>query len=228
VTSSPLALSASITIWVTAVLIWPSLGLYVGFSAWPVSGGQADRRQMLIRESELIQEELLEHEKTASDLKDQRADVETAWRRYLEVRRESTAQKREEIERLVDEQSREIQKQQDGIRRILSVSPYGAFKEALGNVCGTGIEEYETFLEAARRYDKEVFTPASFKYLENSKPWLRLANSPEAFQIQNFQYFKPSLSQRLEDSAGPLTVIVIEILVLVTFALWKFERLDVR
>jgi ABC-2 type transport system permease protein len=228
VTSSSLALSASITIWVAAVLIWPSLGLYVGFSAWPVSLGQADQRQMLLKESELIQAELIEHEKMALDLKARNAGVESAWHRYLEVRREWTERKREEIERLVEEQSSEVWRRQAAIRHILSISPYGAFKEVLGNVCGTGFEEYESFLESARRYDKDVFMPASFKYLENSKPWVRRASGSEEFQIQHFQHVKPSLARRLEDSAGPLSLIIVEILLLGTFALWKFERLDVR
>src|SRR5262249_7250099 len=153
------------------------------YSAKPAPPPEAFQRAMASKERELIQEELAEHRRTAADLKAQQVGVEAAWRRYLELRRRWIERRNEEIERLVSERKKQIRDQQTFVRRISLFSPYVAFKEALGSLCGTGLESYDEFLVAVERYRQQEFIPKGLDLRSRQKPWLDAAKPDDHLQL---------------------------------------------
>lgn len=225
---SSVALALSLVVWVSVVLIWPSLAPYLASSVWPVPPRQAARRHLLAKEAYLIQEELSEHRKAAAELKASHADVDVAWQRYVEIKRRWSERKREELGRLVADRQRQIWHQQKGALSLLLISPYGAFKVALGTVCGTGLEDYQLFLNSAERYEMEEFTPASFEALTREKPWITKGADAQKFQPQPFQAPSLSLKERLKGITLPVGLLIFEIGVLTALGLFTFDRYDVR
>jgi len=102
------------------------------------------------------------------------------------------------------------------------------FKEALGDLCGTGTNQYQAFLASARSYDRQEFTRASFESFARQKPWIKESNGVQEFRIQPFQMRNPSLTERLQRIALPFAYVAIEIGVLLIFGLVSFARYDVR
>jgi len=226
---SPLvSLSLCATIWMVTVLIWPSLGPHIASSFKTVSTWEAAQRDISLKERELIQAELAEQKKTAADLKAQNVGVESAWRQYLELRRRWMERRNVEIGRLVEERKRQIRDQQFFARRILAFSPYVAFKETLGSLCGTGLESHDEFLAAVERYGQQEFLPASFDLLSRQKPWLNGAKPDDRVQLRPLQTPPPALSERLAAAAWPLSVLIAEIIILLMVGIIGFERYDVR
>jgi hypothetical protein len=72
-----------------------------------------------------------------------------------------------------------------------------------------------------------VFVPAAFKFQAERKPWLRSRTGP-ALVIDPFQRPVMPLRERLESAALAISLLVAESLVLVSLALLRFERYDVR
>jgi len=225
---SLVSLSLSASIWIVATLIWPSFGLYMASSFKTLSTREAAQRDIVVVERELIRAEIDEQRKTAADLKAQKVRVESAWQRYLELRRRWMERRNEEIGRLVKERKKQIRDQQLFARRILSFSPYVAFKEVLGSLCGTGLESQDEFLASVERFGEQEFLPASFDLLSRQKPWLDTAKPDSRIQLLPLQVPSPTLSRRLAAAAWPLGILIAEMSLLMVVGVFSFERYDVR
>jgi len=228
VRSSLVSLAISTSIWIIAVLILPSLGPYIASSFKMVSTFEAAQRDIDLKEKELMQEELSEHRKIAADLKAQQIGVESAWQRFLELRRRWMERRNEEIGRLVKERKKLIRDQQDFARRISLFSPYVAFKVVLGSLCDTGVENYDEFLVAVELYRQQEFLPESFDLLSRQKPWLNAANPDDRLQLRPLQAPSPDLSERQTAAAWPLSILIAEMIILIIVGVLRFERYDVR
>lgn len=216
------------SIWIVLTLIWPILGPYMASSFKPVSVPESARLDVALKEKELILAELAEHRKTAADLKARQVEIEAAWRQYLELRRIWIERRDEEIGRLVRERKRQIRDQQAFAMRISLFSPYVAFKEILSSLCGTGLESYDEFLVAVERYRQQEFIPKEFDSLSRQKPWLNAAGPDDRLQLRALQAPAPTLFGRLAAAAWPLSILVIEMVILVIWGAVSFERYDVR
>lgn len=225
---SLVSLSVSTFIWMISILMLPSLVPYIASSFKKVSTIEAAQREIALKEKELIQEELSEQTKTAADLKAQQIGVESGWQRYLELRRRWMERRNEEIGRLVKERKKLIRDQQDFARRISLFSPYVAFKVILGSLCDTGLESYDEFLVAVERYRQQEFFPASFDLLSRQKPWLNMASQDDRLQLRPLQGPSPALSGRLAAAVWPLSILITEMIILITVGILGFERYDVR
>jgi ABC-2 type transport system permease protein len=227
VRNSSISLFASTSIWIVVILIWPSLGPYIASAVKTVPTSESAQRNIAMKEKELIREELAEQRKTAADLKARQVGVESAWRRYLELRRAWIERRNNEIGGLVKERKSQIRDQQVFARRISLLSPYVAFKEVLGSLCGTGPESYDEFLAAVEQYRQQEFIPKGFDLLSHQKPWLKGANPDDRIQSSPL-HATPTLSGRLADAAWPLGILIAEICLLIMAAIFSLERYDVR
>jgi ABC-type transport system involved in multi-copper enzyme maturation permease subunit len=225
---STVALAVSASIWIGAVLIWPSLVPHIAFLFKPVSTQEAAQREMAFKEKELIQAELVEHRNNATELKSQNAGAETAWQRYLELKRRWLERRNEEIGRLNNEREKHIRSQQLFAKRFLLFSPYGSFKEILGSLCGTGLESYNEFLDSVESYRQQEFLPAGFDLLSRQKPWLDATRTDERIKLRPFQVPSPTLAKRLIAALWPLGLLVTEMIFLTIVCIFSFERYDVR
>jgi hypothetical protein len=209
-------------------LIWPTYGPYIASSSKPAAPPEAFQRDIASKEKELIQEELAEHRKTAAELKAQHVGVEAAWQRYLDLRRRWIERRNEEIGRLVRERKKQFHDQQTFARRISLFSPYVAFKEVLGSLCGTGLESYDEFLASVERYRQQEFIPKGLDLRSRQKPWLNAAHPNDHLQLPPLQTPSPTLSERLAAAALPLSILVAEMILLMMLGFLSFERYDVR
>ncbi|HEY6402023.1 MAG TPA: DUF3526 domain-containing protein, partial [Blastocatellia bacterium] len=225
---SSVSLFVCTSIWIVAILIWPTLGPYMASSFKPVSAPEAAQRDIASKEKELIREELAEHRKTAADLRAQQVGVESAWRRYLELRRKWIERRNEEIGRLVEERKKQVRDQRAFAKLISLFSPYAAFKEVLGGVCGTGLESYDEFLVTVERYRRQEFIPEGFDLRSRHKPWLNSSDPDARLQLSPLQTQSPALSARLAAVAWPLSILIAEMIVLITLSALCFERCDAR
>src|SRR5262245_3857098 len=225
---SSVALAACASIWIGAVLIWPCLVPYIASSFMPVPSREASQREIAFIERELIHAELVEHRKNAAELKAQNVGAESAWQRYLELKRNWVNRRNEEIGRLSAKREKEIYDQQFFARRYLLFSPYGAFKEVLGSICGTGLESYEEFLASVEQYGQHEFLPVSFDMLSRQKPWRNASKPNEGIQLRPFQVPSPTLAERVMAAVWPLGLLVIETVLLTIVCIFSFERYDVR
>lgn len=222
------SLSLCASIWIVVILVWPGFGPYMAASFKAVSTSEAAQREIALKERELIREELVEQRNIAAELKAQNVGVESAWRRYLELRRRWIERRNEEIGLLVRERRLQIRDQQSFARRISLFSPYVAFKEVLGSLCDTGLESYDAFLMAVERYGQQEFLPESFDLLSRQKPWLNATNPDDRLQLRPLQSPAPPLSRRLAASAWPLFILISEMIILMMAGVLSFERYDVR
>ena len=216
------------SIWTVITLIWPILGPYVASSLKPAPVPEAARRDVAAKERELIQAELAEHRKTAADLKARRGEIESAWRQYLELRRVWIERSDEEIGRLIRERKKQIRDQQTFARRISLFSPYTAFREVLSSLCGTGLESYDEFLVAVERYRQQEFIPKGLDLLSRQKPWLSAEDSEERLRLSALQAPSPTLFERLSAAVWPLSILIVEMIILLAWGAISFERYDVR
>jgi len=225
---SSVSLFACASIWIVIILIWPPLGSYLASSSKPVSPPEAFQRDMASKEKELIQAELDEHRKNVADMKAQQVGVEAAWQRYLELRRRWMKVRNEEIGRLVMERKKQVRDQQAFARRISLLSPYAAFKEVLASLCGTGTESYDEFLAAVERYRQQEFIPKGLDLRSRQKPWTSVGNPDDRLQLPPLQTPSPTLSERLAAAAWPLSILIAEMVILMMFGFFSFERYDAR
>jgi ABC-type transport system involved in multi-copper enzyme maturation permease subunit len=216
------------SIWIVITLIWPILGPYMASSLKPVSVPESAWRDVALKERDLIQAELAEHRKTAADLKARRVEIEAAWRQYLELRRIWIERRDEEIGRMAGERKKQIQDQRAFARRISLFSPYLAFKEVLSNLCGTGLESYDELLVAVERYRQQEFIPKGFDSLSRQKPWLNSADPEDRLQLRALHAPSPTLFGRLAAAVWPLSILIIEMIILLAWGAISFERYDVR
>jgi ABC-type transport system involved in multi-copper enzyme maturation permease subunit len=223
---SSVALALSIAIWVATVLIWPTLGPYIAATFWPVPPRQAVQHEMLNKEAELIRQEVSDHKRAAAELKAGNTDVEVAWQRFLEIKRLWIERKKTEIGDLTANRERQIGNQQMRARIILSLSPYGAFTESLGTLCGTGLEGQNLFLDSAEQYEREQFISASFEFLAKEKPWMSSSGTAPRFEIPPFQMPMPSRSERLQGLILPVVFLLLEIGIVLGIRFLKFARYD--
>jgi ABC-type transport system involved in multi-copper enzyme maturation permease subunit len=223
---SSVSLFVCASIWIVIILIWPPLGSYMASSLKPVPPPEAFQRDMASKEKELIQAELAEHRETAAVLKAQQVGVESAWQRYLELRRRWIERRNEEIGRLVSERKEQIRDQQDFAKRISLFSPYVAFKEVLGSICGTGRESYDEFLAAVERYRQQEFIPKGLDLRSRQKPWLNVANLDDQLQLRPLQAPSPTLLERLAMAVWPLSILIAEMTILTMLAFLSFELYD--
>ena len=225
---SSISLFACASIWIVIILIWPTFGPYMASSSKPVAPPEAFQRDLISKEKELIQAEIAEHRKTAADLKAQQAGVEVAWQRYLELRRRWIERRNKEIGRLVGERKGQLRNQRAFARRISLLSPYVAFKEVLGSLCGTGLESYDEFLAAVELYKQQEFIPKGLDLRSRQKPWLNAANPEAPLQLPPLQAPSPTLSQRLTAAVWPLSILTAEMIILTMLGVFSFERYAVR
>jgi ABC-type transport system involved in multi-copper enzyme maturation permease subunit len=225
---SSVSLFACASIWIVIIVIWPTFGPYIASSSKPAPPPEAFQRDIASIEKELIQEELAEHRKTAADLKARQVEVEVAWRQYLELRRRWIERRNEEIGRIVSERKERIQDQQAFARRISLFSPYTAFKEVLGSLCGTGLESYDEFLVEVERCRLQEFIPKGLDLRSRQKPWLLSASPDDRLQLLSLQTPSPTLSKRLAAAAWPLSILIAEMIILLMLGVLSFERYDVR
>jgi ABC-2 type transport system permease protein len=222
------ALGISMGIWVVLVILWPGFGSYIASSIWPVAPRQIAEREWMRKEGELINEEIAAQTQTAKLLEDQRVSVETAWQKHLEMRREWLLRRREEVGRMTADRRKQINRQQQTARLLCVVSPYGAFKESLGTICGTGFTDYNAFLDFVDRFDKEAFIPAMFDSFSKAKPWIKdkVQESPPQLPAAQVPVF--TFAERLKALIMPVGLILLQIVLLIAVSLIKFEAYDVR
>jgi ABC-type transport system involved in multi-copper enzyme maturation permease subunit len=226
---SLVSLTACTSIWIISILIWPSLGPKIASSFEMVSTWEATQRDIALKATELMHEELAEHRKTAADLKAQGVDVESAWQRYLKLKYRWVKRKNEVIGRLVEERKTQIRDQRAIAVHASLLSPYVAFREILGTFCDTGLESYDDFLMAVERYEEQEFLPGSFDLLSRQKPWLNVANQEDdRLQLRPIEVPPPDLFKRLAAAAWPLGILIAELLFLMILGILGFERYDVR
>jgi ABC-type transport system involved in multi-copper enzyme maturation permease subunit len=226
---SETALAISVGISVFTLFIWPSVSPYLASRFWPVTQSRQTAQQRLLdKEGELIEAELASHRQSAADLKERRVDVEEAWRHYNELNLYWVGRKREEIAGLIEIRQREVRQQQMAARNISLASPYGAFKEALASLCGTGLKDYDEFLAAAERYYTEEFTPASLRSYSQERPWSPRSAESGSFNIRPFQMTASSLKERLGDTYLAMGLLIGEIVLLLAVAFLRFDYYDVR
>ena len=225
---SSVSLFLCASVWIVTILIWPSIGPYMASSFKPVSPPEAAQREVVSKEKELIHAELAEHRKTVADLKGRQVGVEFAWQRYLEIRRKWIERRNEEIGRLVEERRKQVRDQRGAARRISLLSPYAAFREVLGNLCGTGLESYDEFLAAVEQYRELEFIPEGFDLRSRQKPWLNATDPDDRLQLRPLQAPSPALYGRLAAAAWPLSILIAEMIVLIVSSVLIFERCDVR
>ena len=221
---SSVALALSISVWVATVVIWPTLGPYIAATFWPVPPRQAVQQEMLNEEAALIRQELADHKSAAAELKAGGADVEEAWRRFLEINRRWTERKKAEIGDLTAARAGQIGDQQTRARTILMLSPYGAFTESMGTLCGTGLEGHNRFLASAERYERDEFLSASFEFMAEEKPWTTGPAAAARFELPPFQMPMPSLSERLKALAMPVAFLLLEIALVLGIRSLRFAR----
>ncbi|PYT03887.1 MAG: hypothetical protein DMF60_17055 [Acidobacteria bacterium] len=222
--SSTVALGASLAIWIVLVVVWPNIGSYIASSIEPVAPAQARRRLLLSKEAELDKAELDDHRKAAAELAALHTPVQVAWQRYLDIHR-SWIEQRGQLVSILEDHKKQIHRQQAIERYLVAISPYGAYKEALGILSGTGVEEHEEFLTSSERYCREKFIDASLKYSAEHKPWTGSAKD-EIFEVPSFEVSTNSLSQRLKSVAPLIAILALETVILIVFSLWKFEDYD--
>ena len=219
---SSVSLALSISIWVATVLIWPTLGPYIAATFWPVPPRQAVQHEMLNKEAGLIREEVSDYKRAAAELKASNTDVEVAWQRFLELKRRWIERKKAEIGDLNANRARQIGNQQMRVRTILSLSPYGAFTESLGTLCGTGLQSHDLFLVSAEQYESEQFISSSFEFLAKEKPWMSRSGTAPPFELPPFQMPMPSLSERLQGLIMPVVFLLLEIGIVLGIRFLKF------
>ena len=228
VKSSSKALGISMGIWVVLVVIWPSFGSYISSMVWPVAPRQIAEREWMQKEGELINEEIAAQTRTAKTLEAQGASVETAWQKHLELRREWLLRRRDEVGRMTADRREQINRQQQTARWLCVVSPYAAFKESLATICGTGFADYNAFLDFVDRFDQEAFIPAMFDSFYKAKPWVegKVNENPPQFPAVQVPAF--TFGERLKGLVLPVSLILLEIIMLIAVSLIKFETYDVR
>lgn len=228
VKDSSMALVLSMGVWVVTVLIWPSVGSYVAATMHPVPPKQVSQREIVAKEAEMIQRELARHKEVAAELSNNKTDVESAWQRYLQLRRQWTELKKHEMDTLTSARQRLLRNQESAQRTILALSPYGAFKETLADICGTGIDDYNSFLTSAEKYAWEEYIPASFETLAKQKPWVASSEASTPPQVPVFEPYSRTMMQRLKVIIPPLITLFIETILLIGIGMFSFERYDVR
>ena len=224
--SSTNSLAVYVSAWVVLVMVWPSLASYLSLSLKPVQARQATQRDLLNKEVELIREELAEHKKQAESLAMQGADVESAWQKYLQLRREWIEKKRAEIGQMAEEQKRRAGDSHALSSVLLAASPYGAFNGALSHLCATGLRDHELFTGAVERYYSEQFVPESLKTLSQEKPWLQASGKSDSFEMPPFEMPPRSLAKRLGEMLLPVGLQVFEAGMLFIISFVKFRRYD--
>jgi ABC-type transport system involved in multi-copper enzyme maturation permease subunit len=228
VKSSSRALGISMGVWVVMVVIWPSFGSYISSLVWPVAPRQVAEREWMQKEGEMIKEEIAAQTRTAKALEDQKTSVETAWQEHLALRREWLLRRREEVGRMTADRRKQVNRQQQTARLLCVVSPYGAFKESIGTICGTGFTDYNAFLDFVDRFDKESFIPAMFDSFSKARPWIKDKGdeSPPQFPAAQVPVF--TFGERLKGMVLPVSLILLEIVMLIAVSIIKFESYDVR
>jgi ABC-2 type transport system permease protein len=222
------ALVASIGIWSLAVLAWPSLAPYIAASLRPAPLRQTAQGEIFAKEAEMIRGELAEHERAASELKAQGRGIQEAWGRYLEIKRRWIEQRRVEINRLGKERDQALEGQRSLAKLLVSVSPYGAFEEASTIICGTDPESYNKFVRQAEQYYVQEFLPASFESISSQRPWAGSSADAPRFEISPFNMPYPSLTERLKDIIGPVSILICEAIALLLIGVFRFERSDMK
>ena len=108
-------------------------------------------------------------------------------------------------------------------------------KDAHGNrtICifrtrRTGLESHDEFLVAVERYRQQEFIPKEFDSLSRQKPWLNAAVPEERLQLHALHAPSPTLFGRLAAAAWPLSILIIEMIILMMWGAISFERYDVR
>lgn len=228
VKQSSIAPAGPVALWVAAVLIWPSLGSYVGSSLFPIPPKQVIQQNMIQTEAKLIEAELAEHRTAATEIKALNLSREDAWHRFVKIKRRWTHRKKAAVGSLAEDRNEKLEARDTFVSALLSISPYGAFREALAAFCGTGLKDYYIFLDSVERYDREEFLPASFQHMAQERPWLDIAKDAHVFEPQPFITQTAPLNDRLIAATSYVGLLAFEIMVLVLFGLVRFRRYDPR
>jgi ABC-type transport system involved in multi-copper enzyme maturation permease subunit len=222
------SLAACAAVWIGAFLIGPSFGVYSASSLKTVAPVETAFREIALKEGDLIQAELLELRKAAVDLKSQNTNVETAWRQYIALRRKWMETRNQQVGALIRERKTQVSDQRRLARMFSLFSPYMAYRKILGNLCETGLENYDDFLSSVERYGHDEFLPASVELLSRRQPWRETALPMERLQLSPLQRSSPSLSQRIAEEGGTYSLLLLEIAIFLSIAIYNFNRYEVR
>jgi ABC-2 type transport system permease protein len=228
VRSSSVALASSMSVWVMAVIIWPSLGPYAAASLRPVPPSQNSRREIYVKESSLVDNELADHRAAAAALKAQNASVEQAWQQYIELKRRWMDRKRVEIGALNKEREILLARQSRLARQITQVSPYGAFRQTMEIMAGTGIDGYNAFHSAVEQYSDQELLPAQIDALALKKPWAGQTENKTDLQPPAFRLSDWTIGGQLKQAAFPIAFLLMEIALAIFISIRKFSRYDPR
>jgi ABC-type transport system involved in multi-copper enzyme maturation permease subunit len=223
---SSVALVSCAMIWAIAVLIWPSLVPYLASYLKPVPTWETLQHEKILKEGELIRDELIDHRRKADELKNN--EIESTWSQYLELRNQWAHKRQEEVEGLIHRQNQRIHEQRRFATILASCSPYETFKETLGSLCGTGLDSYDRFLAAVIQYSQQEFLPASAESLSRKKPWLGPGPQDRRLSLRPFQTPPHSSSRDLAQAVWPFSRLLLEMLLLLAICVFNFERYDVR
>ncbi len=228
VRSSSVALASSMSVWVMAVIIWPSLVPYIAASLRPVPPSQNSRREIYVKEASLVDNELAENRAAAAALKAQNASVEQAWQRYIELKKRWIDRKREEIGALNEERENLLARRMLFARRTMMVSPYGAFKDTMEIMAGTGMDGYNAFHSAVEQYSDQELLPAQINALALKRPWAGQSESRDDLSPAPFQLPSLTIGGQLKQAAFPIAFLLLEIAFAVFISIRKFSRYDPR
>ncbi|HKP14086.1 MAG TPA: ABC transporter permease subunit [Blastocatellia bacterium] len=225
---SSMALAISLAVWVGAILLWPNLSPYLASTWQPVSPGEVHRRRVLAIEAEMIRGELAEHQKVAADLSRHHAGIESAWQQYVAIKRAWDERKLEAINEVNAPRDRQLSQQRRLARDLICLSPYGGLTDIFGNLCATGLTDYEWFIASADRYYTEEFLPAVYHSMDKETPWKPGQPAAALFKPKPFDLPAVSMRQRLTYAIWPLSLIVGETILLIAICLVGIRCYDVR
>jgi ABC-type transport system involved in multi-copper enzyme maturation permease subunit len=223
---SSIALAVATAIWALAVLVWPNLCPVIGSSIGPVPPRQERQRVLLNRVEPLIRDELTDEQEAADELGRSGATVELAWTRYLAIKRQWLDRRQDEISAFTGQYERQVDRQRIGTRSLLCLSPYGAFEEFSGDICGTGIDDYRRFSKAVDQYETQVYGPESLALLAQQKPWLGVGGGQVSSNLTPFHLPPLPWIKQLERSWFPIALLIFELAVLIGVCFWKLNRYE--
>lgn len=225
---SSMALAISLAVWVGAILLWPNLSPYLAAAWQPVSPGEVHRRRVLDIEAEMIRGELAEHQKAAADLSQHHASAASAWQQYVAIKRAWDERRLEALNSVNAPRDRQFSQQQRLTRALICLSPYGGLTDIFGNLCATGLTDYEWFIASADRYYTEEFLPAVYNSMDKETPWKPGQSNAGLFKPRPFDMPAVSMRQRLTYAIWPLSLMVGETLLLIAICLVGIRWYDVR
>jgi len=199
---------ALLFIWAVGVFVIPNLSPDIAKVFYPIPSFVTHTRQMKLKEIDLDRQRREWHEKAALEVIDKRLSQDAAMPLFRDIEaRYITAQKRV-LSGLTEEYRRKVQRQEQIATGIASLSPYVCFTLFTSQLAATDLVSEARFVDAVERFDNEYL----FNY--NDKP--------------TFLYTEPTVSERLESSIIPLSLLLLFTALFLVGGYVAFLRYDVR